>query len=56
MTLVLNGISQNSFLTIKEKHEIIEWYRNYFEEKKDIINEALEAEKMEAVYSQATQK
>ena len=56
MTLVLNGISQNSFLTVKEKHEIIEWYRNYFEEKKDIINEALEAERMEAVYSQATQK
>ena len=56
MTLVLNGISQNSFLTIKEKHEIIEWYINYFEEKKDIINEALEAERMEAVYSQGTQK
>jgi small subunit ribosomal protein S31 len=55
MTLVLNGISQNSFLNIKEKQEIIEWYRSYFEEKKDIINDALEAERMEAEYLQATQ-
>ena len=50
MTLVLNGISHNSFLNFNEKMEIIEWYKNYFEKKLDIINEALEAERLEKEY------
>jgi len=45
MTLALNGISQNSFLSISEKKEIIEWYINYFNDKLDLIKEALEAER-----------
>jgi len=47
MTLVLNGISRNSFLTLNEKKEIIEWYRNYFDEKLDTIKKALEDERLE---------
>jgi small subunit ribosomal protein S31 len=46
MTLALNGISQNSFLSLSEKKEIIEWYKDYFNDKLDIIKEALEAEKV----------
>ena len=45
MILALNGLSQNSFLTINEKRDIINWYKEYFNEKLDIIKEALEAEK-----------
>ena len=47
MTLVLNGISLNSFLTLNEKKEIIEWYKKYFEEKLDIIKQAIDDEKQE---------
>ena len=50
MTLVLNGLSQNSFLDINEKKEIIEWYKKYFEEKLDFIKEALDIEQKEQEY------
>ena len=50
MTLVLNGISKNSYLTIDEKKSIIEWYKSYFDEKQGLILEALEAEKQESEY------
>lgn len=50
MTLVLNGLSKNSFLSVDEKETIIDWYRNYFDEKKDLILEALNAERQEAEY------
>ena len=47
MTLVLNGISLNSYLTLNEKKEMIEWYRNYFEDNLEMITKSLEREKME---------
>ena len=50
MTLALNGLSKNSFLSLVEKREIIEWYRNFFQLKADLIRQALEAERMEALY------
>jgi hypothetical protein len=56
MTLVLNGISQNSFLKIEEKKEIIEWYKNYFTDKLDIIQESLKAEQMEQLYQESLKK
>ncbi|CAF0818332.1 unnamed protein product, partial [Brachionus calyciflorus] len=56
MMLVLNGISLNSFLTIQEKKDIINWYKTYFTEKLDIINEALEAERLEASYRELSAK
>ena len=53
MALVLNGLSQNSFLSIKEKKEIIDWYKTYFNDRIDIIKEALEAEKLEESYRES---
>jgi small subunit ribosomal protein S31 len=50
MAIILNGLSQNSFLTIDDKRETIQWYKNYFNEKLDIIKEALETERLEASY------
>jgi hypothetical protein len=45
MQLILNGLSQNSHLSLNEKKEIIEWYRNYFEENSKTIKSAIEAER-----------
>lgn len=56
MALVLNGISQNSFLKIDEKKEIIEWYKNYFKSKLDIIQESLKAERLEQSYKESLNK
>ncbi|XP_074073320.1 small ribosomal subunit protein mS31 [Macrotis lagotis] len=39
MELVVCGLSKNPFLTVKEKVEHIEWFRNYFHEKKNILEE-----------------
>ncbi|XP_020825641.1 small ribosomal subunit protein mS31 isoform X2 [Phascolarctos cinereus] len=39
MELVTCGLSKNPFLTVKEKVEHIEWFRNYFHEKKNILEE-----------------
>lgn len=50
MTLVLNGLSKNSFISLSEKKDIITWYKNYFNEKEDLIQEALESEKLEYEY------
>ena len=52
MILALNGLSQNSFLSLNEKKEIIDWYVKYFEEKKDLILTALENEKLEISFKQ----
>ena len=53
MTLVLNGISQNSFLGVDEKKQIIEWYKDYFKEKEGLIRESLETDRQEAAYRQS---
>ena len=50
MTLVLNGLSKNSFLSISKKHDIIAWYKAYFKENSSLINEALAAEMAEQAY------
>jgi len=50
MTLVLNGLSKNSFLSLQEKQDIIGWYKKYFDEKQELILEALNAERQEAEY------
>ncbi|XP_044522002.1 28S ribosomal protein S31, mitochondrial [Gracilinanus agilis] len=39
MELVTCGLSKNPFLTVKQKVEHIEWFRNYFHEKKGILEE-----------------
>lgn len=38
MELVCVGLSKNPWLTVEQKKEHIEWYRNYFDEKQDILN------------------
>lgn len=37
MELICIGLSKNPYLTVQEKREHIEWYRNYFDEKSHIL-------------------
>lgn len=39
MELVCVGLSKNPYLTVDAKKEHIEWYKNYFEEKKTLLQE-----------------
>ncbi|CAH6787125.1 28S ribosomal protein S31, mitochondrial [Phodopus roborovskii] len=39
MELVTSGLSKNPYLSVKQKVEHIEWFRNYFNEKRDILKE-----------------
>ncbi|NXD09871.1 RT31 protein, partial [Nothocercus nigrocapillus] len=39
MELVICGLSKNPFLTVKQKIEHIEWFRKYFEEKQEFLQE-----------------
>lgn len=39
MELVCVGLSKNPFLTIEEKHDHINWFRQYFFEKNQLLNE-----------------
>ncbi|XP_033615893.1 28S ribosomal protein S31, mitochondrial isoform X2 [Fukomys damarensis] len=39
MDLVTCGLSKNPYLSVKQKVEHIEWFRNYFKEKRDILKE-----------------
>lgn len=41
MDLVCVGLSKNPYLTVQQKHEHIEWYKNYFEEKKDVLERSI---------------
>lgn len=41
MDLVLVGLSKNPYLTVQQKHEHIDWFRQYFREKEDVLREAL---------------
>lgn len=47
MTLVINGLSHNGFISLKEKLDVIDWYKQYFDDKMDLINEALDTERKE---------
>nr|XP_020146003.1 28S ribosomal protein S31, mitochondrial [Microcebus murinus] len=40
MELVMCGLSKNPYLSVKQKVEHIEWFRNYFNEKRDILKES----------------
>lgn len=39
MELVCVGLSKNPYMTVEEKVGHITWYRDYFEDKKDLLNE-----------------
>ncbi len=45
--------NQSCFLSLNEKKEIIQWYKNYFNEKQDLIKEALLNEEKEAEYKKS---
>lgn len=38
MHLVCVGLSKNPYLTVEQKREHIQWYKDYFEEKKDVLS------------------
>uniref|UniRef100_A0A3P9LRG6 Small ribosomal subunit protein mS31 n=1 Tax=Oryzias latipes TaxID=8090 RepID=A0A3P9LRG6_ORYLA len=40
MELVVAGLSRNPYLTVKQKKEHIDWFRDYFHHKEDVLNEA----------------
>nr|KAF6460705.1 mitochondrial ribosomal protein S31 [Molossus molossus] len=40
MELVTCGLSKNPYLSVKQKVEHIEWFKNYFNKKKDILKES----------------
>ena len=37
MELVIVGLSKNPYLTVQEKHAHVDWFRNYFEDKIEIV-------------------
>lgn len=39
MELVCTGLSKNPYMTVEEKEGHIMWYKNYFEDKKELLNE-----------------
>lgn len=41
MELVLVGLSKNPYLTVQHKREHIDWFRQYFKDKRDVLEEAL---------------
>ncbi|XP_067419152.1 small ribosomal subunit protein mS31 [Emydura macquarii macquarii] len=45
MELVTCGLSKNPYLSAKQKAEHIEWFRNYFQEKEELLKEIDEREK-----------
>ncbi|XP_076607267.1 small ribosomal subunit protein mS31 [Chaetodon auriga] len=40
MELVVAGLSRNPYLTIQQKKEHISWFRDYFQEKEEVLKEA----------------
>lgn len=42
MELVCVGLSKNPYLSVQQKREHIEWYQNYFHEKRDILQRVIE--------------
>lgn len=40
MELVVVGLSRNPYLTVQQKMENISWFRDYFQQKEDVLKEA----------------
>ncbi|MEQ2265216.1 hypothetical protein XENORESO_004039 [Xenotaenia resolanae] len=40
MELVVAGLSRNPYLTVQQKKEHISWFRDYFHQKEEVLNEA----------------
>lgn len=39
MELVCNGLSKNFYYTVQQKKDHIEWFKNYFENKRNLLEE-----------------
>lgn len=48
MELVCIGLSKNPYLSVEQKREHLDWYRDYFEEKRDILQRVIEEKKSAA--------
>ena len=46
MKLILHSLSDNPYYSVKEKVDAINWYKNFFADKIDIIQESLRIENM----------
>ena len=42
MELVVNGLSKNPYLTVQQKHEHVNWFRDYFGDKLTLIDSLVE--------------
>lgn len=40
MELVITGLAKNHHLTVQQKKEHIDWFRDYFRQKEDVLKEA----------------
>ena len=40
MELVIIGLSKNPYFTVKQKHKHIDWFRQYFSNKEEVLREA----------------
>lgn len=40
MELVVAGLAKNPYLTANQKQEHIAWFRDYFQQKRDVLEEA----------------
>ncbi|XP_077977292.1 uncharacterized protein LOC144432869 [Glandiceps talaboti] len=40
MELVVTGLSKNAYITVQQKKDHVEWFRQYFKEKEDVLREA----------------
>lgn len=47
MELVIVGLSKNPYLSVKDKHDHIEYYKNYFESKKEMLQQIIVDSKSE---------
>lgn len=43
MELVTTGLSKNPYLSVPEKREHIQWFRDYFRDKKHILDETIDS-------------
>ena len=48
MELVIIGLGKNPFLTVRQKHDHIAWFRDYFWQKEEVFKKVEEREKASA--------
>ena len=41
MELVVLGLSKNPYMTVQVKKDHVDWFKKYFDEKKDVMEQAL---------------